>query len=211
VVTTALRLIPHCCTTIGRTGIAATAFSIRKVPTSKRYWAIAVFLSLSKRLAWHYPQSGPLTLPNPHEPMQFSRSHGGGTTVSEKRAASLFMINRFDVVPPIYHSSHRIQCHPVPALETPSFNNLRTSQSLRYLRWKCCMWCRTVTTLGTAVMPPRISEASETAWEIKTFVWGTKKVIPFFYQVHEASGRQLCVNKRLRAASVSTKRSCCDF
>jgi len=128
-----------------------------------------VYLSLSKRLARHYFQTDPQTLPHPDESVQISRSHGGGTTVSEKRAGSIFMANRYGVIPPIYHSSHRIQCHPVPALETPSFNNLRTSQSLRYLRKKFCTWCRPQTALGTTTtMPHRISEASQTPWEIKT-------------------------------------------
>jgi hypothetical protein len=70
-----------------------------------------------------------------------------------------------------------------------------------------------MTALGVAtIMPPGISEASETAWEIKTLVRGTKKVIEFSYQVQEASGRQLCVNKPSRVASVSTtKWSCCDL
>lgn len=128
-----------------------------------------VYLSLSKRLARHYFQTYPQTLHHPHESVQISRSHDGGTTVSEKRAASIVMANRYGVIPPIYHSSYRIQCHPVPALETPSFNNSRTSQSLRYLRKMFCTWCRPQTALGTATITPhRISEASQTAWEIKT-------------------------------------------
>lgn len=182
------------------------------MPASKRYWAIVLFLSLFKRLAWHYSQSRPLTLSNPHEPAQISRSYGGVTTVSEKRAASIFMTNRYGVIPPICHPSNRIQCHPVSAVDTPSFNNLRISQSLHYLRKQFCIRCRSMTALGTAtIMPPRNSKASVTAWEIKTLVWGKKKAIQFSYQVHEASGRQLCVNKPSRVASVGTQRSCCDF
>jgi len=38
-----------------------------------------------------------------------------------------------------------------------------------------------------------------------------KTVIQFSYQVHEASGLKLCVNKPSRVASISTQRSCCDF
>jgi hypothetical protein len=107
VVTTDLQFIPHGYATTRNNGIAVTASSIPKEPASKRYWAIVVFLSLSKRLAWQHPQTGLLTLPNPRAPVQHLAFF---TVVVSQFRRNMLPLYSWPIDTASYHSS---TTHPI--------------------------------------------------------------------------------------------------